>query len=63
MAAQTVGTEDPTFTLLSASEGGPANPVRPRLTLNTASGRMVAGVPADSQTGGSPEIFNGVWIV
>lgn len=48
MAAQTVGTENPTFTPLSVSEGGPANPARPRVTLKH-NGRMAAGVPADSQ--------------
>lgn len=61
MGAQTVGTEDPTFTPLSASESVPANPARPRVTLKH-SGRMVAGVPADSQTDGSPEVLNGAWI-
>lgn len=63
MAAQTVGTEDPTFTPLSASEGGPANPERPGATLKHSS-RMVAGVPTDTRTDGSLEFFNnGIWIV
>lgn len=63
MAAQTVGTEDPTFT--PACEGEPANPARPRVELKH-SGRTAAGVPADSrhaQTDDSPGVFNGVWIV